>query len=186
GELLLGAYFETSIPKKLDGKVNKLRRIIENSTELSTQQIEYLQSILQLSVSVEEIKEWRDHDVHMISETIQGVFSRDEESESLFTLWKKINELHNLTKEAIFMCIGFLTSIGKAVPHPFLFISGFVEDKLKKYNPSDEIETEQLEELKLLAEKRLLTEKEQRFREILFNIWRLEISSSNINLTYDE
>lgn len=193
GELLLKAYFNASIPDKFKSKCNKLQKIIESHPNLTDQQIKYLQLILELASAVENIKEWRDHDVHMISETILGVFTRDETAETLFTIWEKINNLHNLTREAIFISIGFFTSIDKEAvnpfdrdeTNPFIYIAGFTKDQLKKFDPSNDIELRDLEELRSLAKKRLLQENEQRVREILLNIWRLEIGSS-ANFNYDE
>lgn len=184
GELLLNSYFDTSIPNKLSAKCRKLQRLSQQS-DLTEKQLTCLHLILENAQLIDEIKEWRDHDVHMVSETIQGVFTKDEASETLYSLWLKINEIHNITREAIFACIGFLTLGTKLIEVPYLDISGSVVDRLKKYDPSRESEKEKLEELRTIARTYQLDENEEKVREIIFNLWRLELSPNKINFNYE-
>ncbi|MDY6874264.1 MAG: hypothetical protein SVO01_09435 [Thermotogota bacterium] len=187
-ELILKSFFNVSSPpKKLSSVRRKLKECSNNSNNLSTMQVQCLDIVIELSQSINEIRKWRDHDVHMVSETIQGVFSRDQTSETLFSLWEKINEFHNITREAIFACLGLLIlNSDQEVNTPYLNISGYCNDEFKKFDPENNLEIEQLEELAHLAEEGCLADEEKKAREILLNLWRLEVSSNKIEVNYDK
>lgn len=131
-----------------------------------------------MSDSIIELREWRDHDVHMVSEAIQEVYSRNPTDKDLYQLWNRINELHNTTKEALFSLIGFIVSGNRYSPNYVLRILGEGEQqKNKYYDPTNPDEKKAFTELQNFTIKRNLGENAQRVMDILMDLWSIKITS---------
>lgn len=175
-ELLLKSYFScNSTGKTLTARKNKLLCLIKRENLTFEQKI-YLDKFILMSNSITELREWRDHDVHMVSEAIQGVYSRSSSDKELYQLWNRIRELHNITKEALFSLIGFMVSGQNYSPKYVLRVIGKGEQLENKcFNPKDSEERNMLIELQEIFIDGNFSDNVQRVMDILFHLWSIRI-----------
>ena len=178
-EFLLKNYFSIkSIGKRLPSKIRRIEDIIENG-DLSTKQKDYLTNFCSMTESIKELRDWRDHDVHMVSEYITDVYSRKSSDNDLYQLWKRIEELQNITKEAIFSLIGLIVSEKEYEPKYILRVIG--EGKIinqKKYNPKNPDEKSELIKLNKYFITKEIPKDPQRIMKIINDLWGIEITST--------
>lgn len=177
-EFLLKNYFSIkSFGKRLPSKIDKLKNIIDKG-DLPKKQQEYLGKFCEMTESIKELREWRDHDVHMVSEYITDVYSRKSSDKDLHQLWKRIDELHNTTKEALFSLIGIIVSEGNYEPKYILRVLGEgKQDGKKSYNPNNPEDKTKLEELRAHFVNNQERKNPQRIIDILSDLWGIEITS---------
>jgi len=167
-----------SIPNKFNSKIKRIEDNIKN-INLTYEQKEFLKRFLLMADTIVELREWRNHDVHMVSETIKGVYSRNLSDKDLHQLWNRIYELHNTTKEAMFSLIGFIVSGHNYSPKYVLRIIGEGEQiKHKFYNQENPIEKSTLIELQEYAINKDWGNNAQRIMDILMDLWGIQITSN--------
>jgi hypothetical protein len=179
-EFLLKSYFSCKTTgKRLSSRLNKLKQISED-TNLTTDQKDLLSKFIEMSNTITELRKWRDHDVHMVSEAIQGVYSRNHSDENLYQLWNRIIDLHNITREAIFSLIGFIALGHKYSPELVLRVVGECKQlKNKFYNPTNDDEKMKLQELQNFGIKRNINKNVRRVKELLMDLWNIKTASED-------
>jgi hypothetical protein len=116
----------------------------------------------------------------MVSEAIQGVYSRNHSDENLYQLWNRIIDLHNITREAIFSLIGFIALGHKYSPELVLRVVGECKQlKNKFYNPTNDDEKMKLQELQNFGIKRNINKNVRRVKELLMDLWNIKTASED-------
>ena len=176
-EFLLKNYFLLNPGTKLNSNIKKIKKIA-NEWSMPIKQKQYLNQFLSMANLIDELRIWRNHDIHMVSEYIEDVYSRKTSDKDLYQLWKKIEELHNSTREAIFTLVGFIISEVDIHPkHVLRIIGEGKQANPKLFDQNNNDEKSKLQELQEITIHKDWGNNPQKTMDILMDLWGIEITS---------
>jgi hypothetical protein len=93
-------------PGRFDPACRKIRK---HRSQLQTEsQTECLTALVTLAEQADDLRRWRDDDLHQFSQTVFGVLNRSKTHRTLGSLWDMVVEEHNRVREAMIAAIGIV------------------------------------------------------------------------------
>jgi hypothetical protein len=114
GNFVLREYFSERGRKKFNSTVNKLEGLRGHRFLETAPQKECLDALIKLARQTDDLRSWRDNDLHKFSQTVFGVLENPETDDTLGTLWTTVLEEHNRVREALMAAIGMIV-LGRLV-----------------------------------------------------------------------
>jgi len=111
--LLLENYLLTKPGEKFERCLRQIEKAIQQG-DFTPLQRDCIETVLTLGRSIDELREWRDNDVHSISPKVLGVLETRSSSSSLDEMWSFLLSEHNKVREAFIAAIGAVC-LGKVV-----------------------------------------------------------------------
>jgi hypothetical protein len=171
----LTKFFLENYFQKAKRKIRTVLTTIETAIEkqdFSPNQSYCLNAILTLGQSIEELKDWRDSDVHSISPKVLGVLETSSSSSSLNDLWHLLLEEHNKVREAFIAAIGVIC-FGSIVSPNTILVNWPKPTHYPDIKRPEDIEllTKLRQAISILIQLRQLCEQDDRFKstQILLN-----------------